>query len=138
MSEYLTMTLDIESKDDITAALDRIGIPYEVHDTAVKLQGYMGDTRKQTAEVVVRRQHIGGSSNDLGFKWNEETKRWDMIVSDFDNHSSLVKTFQQVVTIGMLERVSDQSMRTCEIVSGNIPTNLKSTNQQPIRLRIRR
>jgi len=138
MSEYLTMKLDIEDKMDIIAALEKIGLPFEEHDTATNLHGYQGDTRKQTAEIVVRRQHIGGSSNDLGFKWNEKTKKWDMIVSDYDNHSPLVKTFEQVVTVGMLQRACEDSMRTCEIVSGSIPTSIKSTTQQPIRLRITR
>jgi hypothetical protein len=138
MSEYLTMKLDIEDKEDIVAALEKIGIPFETHDTAVNLHGYQGDTRKQTAEIVIRRQHIGGASNDLGFKWNGETKKWEMIVSDYDNHSPLVKTFEQVVTVVMLQRACEDSMRTCEIVSGSIPTNIKSTTQQPIRLRITR
>ena len=135
MSEYITMNLNIESKEDIIAALEKIGVPHEVHDTAVNLHGYTGDTRKQTAEIVVRRQHVGGAANDLGFKWNEKDGRWDMIVSDYDRGGNLVGTFKQMINLVMLERLAEDSMRTCEIIEGNLPTALKQ--RQTIKLRIK-
>lgn len=134
MSEYITMKMEIQDKADIIAALEKIGIPFEVHDEPVNLQGYMGDTRKQTAEIIVRRQNVGGSSNDLGFKWDEKGQKWDMIVSDYDNHGNLVGTFKQMHNLVMLERLADESMRTCEIIEGHIPTGLKQV--QTIKLRI--
>lgn len=39
----------------------------EVHVEPVNLVGYRGDQRAQTANIVIRRQFVGGSSNDVGF-----------------------------------------------------------------------
>src|SRR5581483_12511644 len=38
------------------------------HDKPVHLYGYLGDARPETAEIVLRRFHIGRGSNDVGFK----------------------------------------------------------------------
>lgn len=138
MSEYITMKLDIESKEDIIAALEKLGFEVgkqiEIHDEPVHLQGYQGDARVDVAEIVVRRQYVGSASNDLGFKWNEEEKKWDMIVSDFDRGSSLTGTFQQMVNLVMIERLADESMRSCEIIEGELPNALKQS--RTIKLRI--
>jgi len=134
MSEYLTMKLEIVEKEDIIAALEKIGIPFEVHDEAVNLQGYQGDTRNQKAEIVIRRQYVGASANDVGFKWNEKEERWDMIVSDYDNSSNLVGTFKQMYNLVLIERLADENLRSCEVIEGSIPTALKG--KQTIKLRI--
>jgi len=39
----------------------------EVHDKPVHLFGYHNDQRADVANVVIRRHHIGSSSNDIGF-----------------------------------------------------------------------
>ena len=51
----------------LLAALKELGYSdVEVGD-GLPLYGYRGDRRPETAEVVVRRQHVGAASNDLGF-----------------------------------------------------------------------
>lgn len=39
----------------------------EIHEEPVALVGYMGGARAQTAHIVIRRQHVGSGSNDIGF-----------------------------------------------------------------------
>lgn len=39
----------------------------EVHATPVALVGYAGNRGGQTANVVIRKQHLGGALNDVGF-----------------------------------------------------------------------
>ena len=55
----------------------------EVHEKAENLYGYRGDKRKDTAEVIVRRKHVGSSSNDIGFKLNSDGE-YEAIISDYD------------------------------------------------------
>jgi glutaredoxin len=56
----------------------------ENHEIAVSLKGYQNDIRQQTANVIIRRNHVGGSSNDIGFaKQGDGT--YQAIISDFDS-----------------------------------------------------
>lgn len=48
----------------------------------VNLHGYMGDTRKQKANVVVPRQYVGGAANDLG--WALGPDKTTEFISDYD------------------------------------------------------
>ncbi len=55
----------------------------EVHDEPVNLVGYTNDGRPMQANIIVRKKHIPGSYNDLGFVYNKEKDSYDMLVSDF-------------------------------------------------------
>lgn len=55
----------------------------EVHEKAVHLKGYGGDSRKETAEVVIPKAQVGGSSNDIGFKRTDKGT-FQAIISEFD------------------------------------------------------
>lgn len=57
----------------------------EIHEQAVSLVGYHGDTRPEKANVIVRRNHIGPAANDLGFV-KEADGTYSAIVSDYDSH----------------------------------------------------
>ena len=56
-----------------------------MHDEAVNLIGFHGDTRPEKANVIVRRKHIGTAANDLGFV-RESDGTYSAIVSDYDRH----------------------------------------------------
>jgi hypothetical protein len=47
------------------------------------LYGYQGDTRKQKAHVVIRRQHVGSGANDVGWERQPDGtyRAW---ISEFD------------------------------------------------------
>jgi hypothetical protein len=60
----------------------------EVHEKSpVHLYGFRGDKREQTAHVVIRRKHVGESSNDIGFFKDPQTGCYTAIVSDYDRRS---------------------------------------------------
>ena len=40
----------------------------EIHEQAVPLYGYRGDTRPQQAHIIIRRQHVGSAANDVGWE----------------------------------------------------------------------
>ena len=70
MSAYITLMTPMVDQDCLLSALSDLGFDHsklEVHETPVSLVGYQGDRRTQTANIVIRRQHVGSASNDVGF-----------------------------------------------------------------------
>lgn len=70
MSAYQTLLTPMTDQECLLAALGDLGFDankVEVHATPVNLVGYAGDRRAQTANIVIRRQHVGAASNDVGF-----------------------------------------------------------------------
>ncbi len=70
MSAYITLMTPMTDQECLLAALADLGFDnnkVEVHAEAVNLVGYGGDRRAQTANIVIRRQHVGTASNDVGF-----------------------------------------------------------------------
>jgi hypothetical protein len=55
----------------------------EVHATPQHLFGVGGDSRSQTAEVIIRRQRLSWLSNDIGFKRTADGS-FEAIISDYD------------------------------------------------------
>jgi 3-deoxy-D-arabino-heptulosonate 7-phosphate (DAHP) synthase len=71
--------------DVLCDALEEVGVKeVQKHDTAVPLEGYHGDKRKDTAEIVIPRRAIGAMSNDIGFKRGEDGN-YKAIISAFDS-----------------------------------------------------
>lgn len=63
----------------------------EVHEVPQQLFDYRGNKTRYTdasgdkANIIVRRQYVGGAANDLGFKFNPETKTYDALISAYDS-----------------------------------------------------
>lgn len=55
----------------------------KVSEKPRRLEGYEGDKRTQTAEVIVPRSQVGHASNDIGFKRDSEGN-FRAVVSEFD------------------------------------------------------
>jgi hypothetical protein len=93
MSHYLAMETQITDQEALVRALCRsisraTGKVFtrnqiEICDNPRNLYGYQNDLREQTANVILRRQHVGGSSNDIGFV-KGPNGTYSAIVSDFD------------------------------------------------------
>ncbi len=84
MSHFTCIKTQIRNQDALIKALADVGCKeVEVHETAQHLHGYQGDVREQTAEVIIRRQHIGQWSNDIGFK-RQEDGQFEAIISEYD------------------------------------------------------
>ena len=66
----MTLLTPMTDQECLLAALADLGFDstkVEVHASPVNLVGYAGDRRAQTANIVIRRQHVGAASNDVGF-----------------------------------------------------------------------
>ncbi len=85
MSAYIVIATPMTDRECLLAALRDVGLDaknIEIHDTAVPLVGFEGTQREQVANLVIRRQFVGASSNDVGFLATPTGYR--MIVSDYD------------------------------------------------------
>lgn len=83
MSKYLVFP-EIVFKDRrlLLAALTDLGYGEVDEGENLPLFGYQGDQRPETAEIVVRRRHLGAASNDLGF--TRTPHGYMPIVSEYD------------------------------------------------------
>ncbi len=83
VSKYLAFS-DIVFKDRrlLLAALSDLGYREVEEGERLPLFGYQGDRRPETAEIVVRRDHIGSLSNDIGFTRTAEG--YIPLVSEYD------------------------------------------------------
>lgn len=87
MSAYAEFRTEFRDADVLVAALEAVCPEWqgkiEVHDKPVHLVGYVGDTRAQQAHVVIRRQHVGSASNDIGFEYIDG--RYVARISNYDS-----------------------------------------------------
>ena len=56
----------------------------EVHEIPQHLKGYLGKTRAEKAHIIIRKKHVGRSSNDIGFIQVEDDT-YEAIISEFDS-----------------------------------------------------
>ena len=85
MSHYSTIRTVLVDRDKLVQSLADLGFAgkVKVHGEAQRLQGYRGDLRNQTAEVIIPRRYVGRSSNDIGFKAGADGV-YSAIISNFD------------------------------------------------------
>lgn len=110
MSKYLTFN-DISFKDEalLLAALADVGYTTVERGAALPLYGYRGDQRTERAQLVVRRQHLGAASNDLGFALTEQG--YTPIISEYDQRTLLEGRFLPRLRTAYHERVVAELQR---------------------------
>lgn len=86
MSHFTIVKTQFKDVPGLIKALSDKGFKdVETHEEAVHLYGYQGDVRPETAEIVIRRQHVGSASNDIGFK-RQEDGNYTAIISSYDRN----------------------------------------------------
>lgn len=95
MSAYKTITCTFKDEKILINALQNIGYQPIVHKEKQALYGYKNDKRKEQAEIIVSKDQISIASNDLGFSYNEKTKEYIMICSDYDLHLGVADKVKQ-------------------------------------------
>jgi hypothetical protein len=110
VSKYLAFH-DFLLKDRrlLLAALADLGYTEVEEGEALPLYGYQGDRRPETAEVVVRRRHLGSASNDLGF--TRTSAGYVPIVSEYDQRVLHGGRFLVKLRTAYSERVVDEVRR---------------------------
>lgn len=92
MSAYTEQQTQITDSDILKECLKEKGYAtVEHHETAQPLVDFQGrqthylDKTGDKAEIIVRRKHVGGAANDLGFK-KQADGTFKAIVSRYDTH----------------------------------------------------
>ncbi len=84
MSHYTIVETKIVDAPALAEGLADMGYEdVEVWESAQPLMDYSGSETKETADVIVRRQHVGRLSNDIGFK-HQFVGPMRAIISDWD------------------------------------------------------
>jgi uncharacterized protein DUF1257 len=84
LSHFTRIRTQLRDAAVLVEALASVGHrQVEVHDRPTTLYGYQGDARREKAEVVIRRAHIGSASNDIGFARRPDGT-FEAIISEFD------------------------------------------------------
>ena len=84
MSAYTTMKTRLVSAEHLRRTLLDMGFAeVELHEEKQPLEGWRGNLREQRAEIIIRRQHVGPASNDIGFARDAEG-RFVALISEFD------------------------------------------------------
>jgi hypothetical protein len=110
LSKYISFAdVIFKSRDLLLAALAELGYGAVEEGEALPLYGYQGDRRRETAEIVVRRQHVGPASNDLGFARTEQG--YVPIVSEYDQRTLLDGRFLVRLRTAYSERVVEEVRR---------------------------
>lgn len=109
MSAYSKLQTVYKDRDCLVAALNGQGYPVvEVHDEAVPLVDYHGrqtrytDANGDMANVIVRRNHVGGAANDLGFL-KQADGTYSAMVSAYDSNKHDTKWFN-----GLKQKYTDK------------------------------
>jgi hypothetical protein len=83
MSVFRNYGTVMNDKKCLVAALKKRFPEVESHSAPQNLNGYQGDVRQQKAHVIVRREHVGQASNDLGFV--RDGANFKAIISGYDS-----------------------------------------------------
>lgn len=94
MSEYIIIQVEYTDPECIKASLKELGYTFEDHKTEQNLHGYAGDIRQQTANIIVRRRHVGSAANDVGFK-RKVNGKYELIISEYDRGGQTGTNFMQ-------------------------------------------
>ncbi|MFN8472803.1 MAG: DUF1257 domain-containing protein [Anaerolineae bacterium] len=110
MSKYLVFNEAVfKDRRLLLAALADLGYGDVEEGEALVLYGYLGDKRAETAEIVVRRQHLGSASNDLGFA--RTPQGYVPIISEYDQRVLHGGQFLVKLRTAYNERVVDEVKR---------------------------
>lgn len=99
MSAYKTIQCSFKDKKTLLESLISLGYSPVEYAEKHHLTGYQNDARQEKAEIIVPKSQISRVSNDLGFSYNENTKEYIMICSDYDLHKGVGDKVKQSYAI---------------------------------------
>lgn len=85
MSAYAEYETTFKDPKLLCDALKEMGFAEVIYNPiAQQLEGYHGDKREETAEIIVPRRAVGEASNDIGFK-KQADGTYKAVISEFDS-----------------------------------------------------
>lgn len=104
MSAYKKVECEIVDKKSLLDALESLGFAPTCFTEAENLTGYKGDKRDDKANIIIAKEqinHFTGASNDIGFLWDAENQKYEMIVSEYDQahkmHDRIIQAYVKIV-----------------------------------------
>jgi hypothetical protein len=97
VSAYRKLRTEFTNRYRLRKALKAAGVEFEECKVGKEqhLIDWHGQQRPETASFIVRRQHIGTLSNDLGWTWNGSC--FEEIVSEYDQSCAETTRVRQSV-----------------------------------------
>jgi hypothetical protein len=95
MSAYKVISCSFKDQNTLLDCLKNLGYEPVVYKEKHNLKGYQNDLRDQKAEIIVPKNQISNSSNDLGFSYDDKTEEYVMLCSDFDAHKGVADRVKQ-------------------------------------------
>jgi hypothetical protein len=107
-----------ESEDELVAALEQefgVGNVERHLKGSAPLYGWHGDDRSKCStkdpnyappcDIIIRRKHVGGSANDVGFRRNKDGVGYTAYISEYDNSATFTTERQHNVSQDYSRRV---------------------------------
>jgi len=135
MSAYKKIKCNLVDKESLLKALQALGFQADVYDNAINLKGYKNDTRKEVANIIVTKEQLNsftGASNDLGFLWNEEENKYEMICSEYDTAHKIDERVIQAYTKVVLEEALEKQGFKIKVNIADL--DLQNKKQIPIQI----
>ena len=135
MSAYKKITCNLTDKNSLLKALEVLGFQADVYENAINLKGYKNDTRKEVANIIVTKEQLNsftGASNDLGFLWNEEENKYEMICSEYDTAHKIDERVIQAYTKVVLEEALEKQGFKIKVNIADV--DLQNKKQTPIQI----
>jgi hypothetical protein len=100
------------SEKYLIAALEEMGFAgkLEVFQVPTQLYGYQGDKRSQKAHIIIRRQHVGSASNDIGFERLADGT-FKIYISDYDKTRYNAKWIEKLKTTYSYLKINDTAKK---------------------------
>jgi len=142
MSAYITLMTPMLDRECLLKALSDLGFgpqKVEVHEIPTQLMGYQGDSRSEVANIIIRKKHIGLSSNDIGFL--ATPTGYKSIISDFDRNNygnswmqNLGERYKQHEKVKLEKLAEEERMRLDEERKQLIEVQRRSIHERATKL----
>lgn len=124
MSHFTEISVDFLQKNEaclVSALEEQFGKGnIEVHEKGSALFGFQGDNRAQRGptssdyappcHLIIRRKHVGGASNDVGYRRTEDGK-YVAYISDYDKSANFPAAKQNKVLMEYTAQVSERQLK---------------------------
>ena len=135
MSAYKKIKCNLVNKESLLKALEVLGFQADVYENPINLKGYRNDKREEVANIIVTKEQLNsftGVSNDLGFLWNEEENKYEMICSEYDTAQKIDERVIQAYTKVVLEEALEKQGFKIKVNIADV--DLQNKKQIPIQI----
>jgi hypothetical protein len=135
MSAYKKIKCNLVDKKSLLKALEVLGFQADEYENAINLKGYRNDKREEVANIIVTKEQLNsftGVSNDLGFLWNEEESKYEMICSEYDTAHKIDERVIQAYTKVVLEEALEKQGFKIKVNIADV--DLQNKKQIPIQI----